>query len=64
MAHYSRAHAYIPAARALTDTSIDELIRPGLQRAFPLPSDEDDAGMKLQGLLATLAQRQGASERL
>lgn len=64
MAQYSRPHAYIPAASALTDTSIDELIRPGLRLAFPLPSDEDGTEAQFQGLLATLAQRQGASERL
>jgi hypothetical protein len=63
MAHYSRPHAYIPGGLALTDTSIDDLIRPGLHRAFPLPSD-DDIEQKFRGLLAALAQRTSASAEM
>lgn len=62
MAQYSRSHAYIPAASALTNTSIDELIRPSLRLAFPLPAQEDGTEAKFEGLLAALARHQGASK--
>lgn len=57
MAQHIRPHAYIPAAGALTGTSIDELIRPGLHQAFPLPSEEDANEAKFRRLLDVLAQR-------
>jgi hypothetical protein len=61
MTHHTRPHAYIPGGSALTDASIDELIRPGLHQAFPLPSGEDATEAKFRGLLSALAQRSSAS---
>ncbi len=49
MAHYSRPHAYIPGSLALTEASIDELIRPGLHQAFPLPSEDDPTEERFAG---------------
>lgn len=50
-------HAHVPAASALTGTSVDERIRPGLRLAFPLPPQDDldgARGDRLRALLAAL----------
>ncbi len=57
MTHHIRPHAYIPAAWASTGTSIDELVRPGLHLAFPLPSQDDPNEATFRHLLDALAQR-------
>ena len=57
MAQYSRPHSYIAGGTALTGTSIDDLIRPGLRVAFPLPSEEGSQEDRFRRLLDALAQR-------
>ncbi len=57
MASYTRPHSHIPGAAALTGTSVDELIRPGLQQAFPLPTEDDSREAKFRHLLEALAKR-------
>lgn len=57
MAQHYQPHAYVPFGTALTTTSIDELIRPSLCRAFPLPSRDDASEAKFRRLLDALAQR-------
>jgi len=57
MASFIRPHSYIPAASALTGTSTDELIRPGLRLAFPLSSGDNANEEKFRRLLDALAQR-------
>ncbi len=57
MSHYNRPQSYISAGHALTGTSIDELIRPGLQLAFPLPSQDDGHEETFRRLLHALGQR-------
>jgi hypothetical protein len=36
----------------------DEVLRPSLKRAFPLPSDADLANLRFQQVLMAMAQRQ------
>ena len=57
MTSHSRPHSYVIAASATTGTSIDELIRPGLQRAFPLPPESDANEAVFRRLLDSLSQR-------
>ena len=57
MTQHTRPHAYIPGGKALTDTSIDDLIRPGLRVAFPLPREHAPDEAKFRRLLDALAQR-------
>ena len=57
MAPHTRPHSFIPAASALTGTSIDDLIRPGLHLAFPLPSEDEPNEARFRRLLDALAQR-------
>ena len=49
-------HQFIPSSTSEASTSIDECIRPGLRRAYPL---HDDFGedRRFQRLLDALAQR-------
>ena len=49
-------HSFVPAASALTATSVDDLIRPGLCRAFPLLPEDPNADRSGE-LLDALAQR-------
>ena len=48
-------HSFVPAASALTATSVDDLIRPGLCRAFPLLPEDPNAD-RFGELLDALAQ--------
>ena len=57
MADSIRRHAFIAGGTALTSTSIDDLIRPGLRQAYPLPSDDDPTEDRFRCLLDALAQR-------
>ena len=57
MAPHTRPHSFIPAASALMGTSVDDLIRPGLRLAFPLPSESDPNEDRFRRLLDALAQR-------
>ena len=50
-------HAYVPAAKALTNSSVDESIRPGLRLAYPLPPEEEAKESNFRRLLDALAQR-------
>lgn len=63
MVQHIRPHACIPRGGALTGTSVDELVRPGLRLAFPLPSGDDANEEKFRRLLDALAQR-GSQRRL
>jgi hypothetical protein len=45
----------------LTDSSIDDLIRPGLRLAFPVPSEEGLNEGRFRRLLDALAQRPSGS---
>jgi hypothetical protein len=56
MAHYTRPHSYISGARALTGTSVHELIRPNLRLSFPLRSKDDPNEDRFRRLLDALAQ--------
>ena len=38
-------------------STMDELIRPGLRRAFPLPQDDQDRDERFRLLLEALAER-------
>lgn len=58
MSQHTRLHAIIPGGRALTDTSLDELIRPGLRLAFPLPLEDGPDEARFCRLLDALAQSQ------
>ena len=57
LTHRIQPHAYVPAAKALTNSSVDELIRPGLRLAFPLPSKDDPDEDKFCRVLDALGQR-------
>ena len=57
MAYVAQPYASVPGAGALTDTSVDELIRPGLLLAFPLPCKDDLNEDKFRPVLDALAQR-------
>ena len=56
MTQHTRPHAYIPGGSAMTDASIDDLIRPGLRLAYPLPSEESPNEDRFRRLLDALAQ--------
>ncbi len=51
----------ISTASALTGTSMAELIRPGLHRAFPLPSEGGPNEARFRRLLDMLAQSRSGS---
>ena len=57
MAPHYQPHAHVPFGTAMTSTSVDELIRPSLRRAFPLPSWDDASEAKFRLLLDALAQQ-------
>ena len=57
LTHHIQPHAYVPAAKASTGSSVDELIRPGLRLAFPLPSKDDPNEDKFCRVLDALGQR-------
>jgi hypothetical protein len=59
---HTRPHSYVPGGSALTGTSIDELIRPGLRHAFPLPPKEDPVEATFRRLLDALALRRSGSQ--
>ena len=61
MTQHTRAHSYVPGGSALTDSSIDDLIRPGLRLAFPVPSEEGLNEGRFRRLLDALAQRPSGS---
>ena len=48
-------HYFVPFGSSEASTSIEESIRPGLRRAYPLPKDQ--GGDKFQRLLDAIAQR-------
>ncbi len=57
LSHRILPHAYVPAAKALTNSSVDESIRPGLRLAYPLPPEEECKESNFRRLLDALAQR-------
>lgn len=57
MSQYVHRHSYVPCAVSRTGTSIDDLIRPGLRLAYPLPSEEASGDARFQRLLDLLAER-------
>ncbi|MFC5567045.1 hypothetical protein ACFPOC_11565 [Rubellimicrobium aerolatum] len=50
-------HAHVPFGRSQTGTSLDEVLRPGLRRAYPLPDDQD-RDERFQHQLRALADRE------
>lgn len=54
MSHTRFQHAYVPHGSSKSSTSIDECLRPGLLRAFPLP--EDQGCDRFQHLVEALAR--------
>jgi hypothetical protein len=57
MTQHTRPHAYVPGGSAVSGASIDDLIRPGLRLAFPLPSESDPNEDRFRHVLDALAQR-------
>jgi hypothetical protein len=56
MAPHPRPHVYVPGGTAVTGTSVDDLIRPGLRHAFPLPAEDGPNEDRFRRLLEALAQ--------
>ncbi|MFC5567080.1 hypothetical protein ACFPOC_11750 [Rubellimicrobium aerolatum] len=50
-------HAHVPFGTSQTGTSLDEALRPGLRRAYPLPDDKG-RDERFQHLLRALADRE------
>jgi hypothetical protein len=57
-------HSYVPYGASLTGSSIDDLIRPGLKLAYPLPSEEASEDEEFQRLLELLAERQAGQSKV
>ncbi len=53
----SQPHSYVFYDTSLTGTSIEDLIRPGLGQAFPLPSVEAASDERFHRLLKATTQR-------
>ena len=56
MAPPPRPHAHVAGGSAMTGTSLDDMIRPGLRHAFPLPAEDGPNEDRFRRLLAALAQ--------
>ena len=56
MAPHPRPHAYVAGGTAMTGASLDDLIRPGLRHAFPLPAEDGPNEDRFRRLLEALAQ--------
>ena len=63
MARYDHQFWNDRSGDAETRTSIDTLIRPGLRRAFPLPTDNHAHDDRFRLLLEALAQRSGGTSQ-
>lgn len=57
MAHHHRPHPGTSSGLIEPGATIDDLIRPGLRQAFPLPEDGYGSDERFRRLLDALAQR-------
>jgi hypothetical protein len=57
MPRFTPWHAKMPIDRAMADTCLEEVIRPSLLRAFPLPEQDHAADQRFGGLLEALMSK-------
>jgi len=50
-----------PVAPSYGPASIDDLVRPNLRRAYPLPKADQEADERFAALLAAIAEQSGAN---